>query len=107
MENEHLITIEEFCTHYKVQSSFIHSLIEFDLIEIIIVEETRCLSKDQIKNVERMIRLHYDLDINIEGIEAISHLLQRINALHAELSALKNRLHPKSGPNIDKGHEHK
>jgi len=36
--------------------------------------------------------LHVDLDINIEGLDAISHLLQKVNALQNELVALRNRL---------------
>lgn len=93
MNNEHLITIEEFCTHYQAESSFIHSLVEFGLVEITTIEATHYLSKDQIREVEKMIRLHYDLDINLEGIEAIAHLLKRIDRLQEELTALKNRLH--------------
>ncbi|GHN02674.1 hypothetical protein WSM22_41630 [Cytophagales bacterium WSM2-2] len=91
MENEHLITIEEFCTHYNVEVSFVHSLIDVGLVEITVIDQTHYLLKDQISSVEKMIRLHYDLDINIAGIEAISHLLQRINSLHEELAALKSR----------------
>ena len=92
MNNEHLIPVAEFCTHYKVESSFIHSLVEFGLLQITIIEETHYLAKEQISEVEKMIRMHYDLDINVEGIEAISHLLRRISTLQEELTALKNRL---------------
>ena len=92
MENENLISIEEFCTHYKIESSFVHSLESFGLIEITTIEATRYLMKDQIRDVEKMIRMHYDLDINIEGIEAISHLLRRIGNLQEELRALRNRV---------------
>ena len=92
MENEHLIAIEEFCIHYKVEPSFIYSLVEFRLVEIVTVEEKKYLSKEQIREVEKMIRLHYDLDINIEGIEAISHLLHRLDNLQEELTALRNKI---------------
>ncbi|MBI1767214.1 MAG: chaperone modulator CbpM [Bacteroidetes bacterium] len=97
MENEHLIAIEEFCNHYKVEPSFIYTLVEFRLIEIVTVEEKKYLLKDQIREVEKMIRMHYDLDINIEGIEAISHLLQRLDNLQEEVNALKNRIHSEGG----------
>jgi chaperone modulatory protein CbpM len=92
MKNENLIAVEEFCTYYKIESSFIHSLVTHGLIEITLIEETHYLMKDQIKDVEKMVRMHYELDINIEGIEAISHLLQRIDRLQEELTILKNRL---------------
>jgi hypothetical protein len=39
-----------------------------------------------------MIHFHYELNINIEGIDAISNLLKQVNALQQELIATKNRL---------------
>jgi len=39
-----------------------------------------------------MMRFHYDLNINIEGIDAITHLLQQIEDLQQELIATKNKL---------------
>ena len=92
MENEDLLPVELLCSHYNIEVSFITSLTEFGLLEITTVEETRYLYKTQIKDLEKLIRLHYELDINMEGIDAISHLLRRIDNLHEELTALKNRL---------------
>jgi len=42
--------------------------------------------------LEKFVRFYYELDINLEGIETISHLLERVNALQDELTMLKNRL---------------
>ena len=92
MKNDDLLPVELLCTHYNIEVSFITSLTEFGLIEITKVEETNCLYKTQIKDLEKLIRLHYELDINMEGIDAISHLLRRVDNLHEELTALKNRL---------------
>jgi hypothetical protein len=39
-----------------------------------------------------MIRLHHELDINVEGVEAISHLLMLIEKMQEELTVVKNRL---------------
>jgi hypothetical protein len=39
-----------------------------------------------------MMRLHFELDINIEGIDAISNLLQQIDNLQKELISTKNKL---------------
>jgi hypothetical protein len=91
MKNENLVAIEEFCIHYQVESSFLYSLAEFGLIEVITLEETQYLHKDQIKDAEKMMRLHYDLDINIEGIHAIFNLLQRVDNMQEELTVLRNK----------------
>ncbi|MBK5286423.1 MAG: chaperone modulator CbpM [Bacteroidia bacterium] len=92
MKTENLIPVEEFITHHKIELSFIYSLRESGLIEIIIVEHTQYISREQISELEKMIRLYYELDINVEGIEAIAHLVKRVDNLHQELTALKNRL---------------
>ncbi|MBK6338750.1 MAG: hypothetical protein IPN93_15995 [Bacteroidetes bacterium] len=39
-----------------------------------------------------MIRIHYELNINLEGIDAIFHLLNRIENLELELLTVKNKL---------------
>lgn len=92
MENKQLIQIEQFCAHYHIEFAFIHSLYEFGLVEIITVEDVQYLRGEQLAELEKMIRLHYDLEINMEGIDAITHLLQRMNELREELGLLKNRL---------------
>lgn len=86
------IQVEQFCTTYNIEVAFIRSLSEHGLTEISVIDDIPYISEKNIKGLERMIRMHYDLDINIEGIEAISHLLNRMDRLHEELRILKNRL---------------
>ena len=92
METNNLILIEQFCEHHNIEFSFIDSLHQFGLIEVIIENNNRYLPHEQLKDVEKMMRLHYDLDINMEGIDAISNLLQRMNQLQQELVSAQNRL---------------
>ena len=92
MENEQLISLRQFCSFYNVESTFIETLTEFGLIEIHTVEEIPYVSKDHIGEIEKLIRLHYDLEINMEGIDVIKHLLEKVNNMQAEINALKNRL---------------
>ena len=42
--------------------------------------------------LEKMVRLHNELDINPEGIQAIYHLLGQVESLQQEVAALKRRL---------------
>ena len=89
---EHLISTDEFCTHYKVEYSFIDSLQQHGLIEVTTINDHSFIDHDHLKNVEKLVRLHYDLDINLEGIEAITYLLNRVKQMQDEIIALKNRL---------------
>lgn len=92
MEKTNLILIEQFCTNHNIEFSFIDSLKQFGLVEIIIVDEQQYLPHEQLSDVERMMRLHYELEINMEGIDAISHLLKQINDLKRQLVASQNSL---------------
>lgn len=92
METKNLILIDHFCSNHNIEFSFINSLHEFGLIEIIYHEENKYLSEEQLSDVEKMMRMHYDLEINMEGIDAISHLLKRINHLQQELIITQNKL---------------
>lgn len=92
METPHLISADEFCSHHKVEYSFINSLHEFGLIEITTIKENRFIDTDNLNDLEKFVRLHYDLDINLEGIEAITYLLEKVKSMQQEINLLKNRL---------------
>ena len=92
MQTEYYITIEDFCTNYNVEPSFIVSLEENGLIEMEKINESRLINAEQLRELEKIVSLFYDLDINLEGIETINHLLERIKTMNLEITALKNRL---------------
>ena len=92
MQTEFLITVEEFCANYNVEISFISSLQKTGLIEITNIEDSGLIDSDQIVQLEKFVRLYYDLDINLEGIETVNHLLKRIESMQTEIITLRNRL---------------
>jgi len=92
MQTDYYITIEDFCTNYNVEPSFIDTLKENGLIEIENINESGLINAEQLRELEKIVSLFYDLDINLEGIETINHLLERIKAMNLEITALKNRL---------------
>ncbi len=92
MQTENLIDLNEFCKHHKVEFSFINSLQQIGLIEIQTIKETWFIDADHLYKLERMVRFYYELDINIEGIETITHLLNQIQTMQDEIIMLKNAL---------------
>jgi chaperone modulatory protein CbpM len=87
-----LIIVAEYCNQYNVDVTFIDSLEEYGLITITTIETQRYFPSQQAQDIERYIHLHYELEINMEGIEAISHLLQKIETLQHEIAGLQDRL---------------
>jgi len=92
MENEHLISADEFCIHYNVEFSFINALQENGLIEMMTIEENYFIDENQLQKLEQYARWHYDLDVNLEGIEVIDQLLAHIKNMQQEIAALRNNL---------------
>lgn len=89
MDNKTHIPIEECCAYYSIETSFVRSLSEHGLIELMEINETYSIDYEHLPLLEKYMRLHYDLDVNMEGIEVISHLLQKVENLQHELKALK------------------
>jgi chaperone modulatory protein CbpM len=92
MKADNSVSVQEFCVHYHIDTSFIETLHEFGLIEVIEVEQHLFLPVDQLPQLEKFVRLHYDMNINIEGIETITHLLDRVESLQRNIAELKNRI---------------
>jgi len=92
MSTENFIPINILCTHYNVEISFFNNLNEIGLIEIQDVEQTLYVHKDSIYDIEKIIRMHRELDVNIEGIDVVFNLLEKIDALQSELHRVRNRL---------------
>jgi len=92
MQKENLIAIHDFCINHDIETAFITSLQKTGLLEITTRNETWYIDSVQLPQLERCIRLYYDLDINLEGIETITHLLRRISAMQDEIIALRNKL---------------
>lgn len=88
MEKE-LIAINEYCINYDVEPSFIESLEDSGLIMLTSINDKKFLRIEQLQEMDRFIHFHYDLQINIEGIDAIRHLLDRINLMRQEIEQLK------------------
>jgi hypothetical protein len=92
MQTEYLVAVDEFCANHNIEISFISSLQTTGLIEVITIKEASYIHADQLPQLEKIVHLYYELDINLEGIETINHLLDRIKSLSDENIALRNRL---------------
>jgi hypothetical protein len=92
METEYLIALDEFCASHNIEISFVTSLQESGLIEITTIKKTGFIDADQLQQLEKFVRLYYELDINLEGIETINYLLQRIGSMQDEITTLRNKL---------------
>ncbi len=92
MQPEELIPAREFCTFHHVELTFIQYLHESGLIGMTIRDGAVFLSAAALPALEKFARWHYEMQINPEGIEALTHVLDRMEHLLEENRALRNRL---------------
>ena len=92
MSNAQLIAVDVFATHQGVDVTFVLALHERGLIHITVLEAQPFLEPTDLARVEQLARMYYDLDINLEGIEAICHLMDRMETAQHEAHILRERL---------------
>ncbi|MEP6582730.1 MAG: chaperone modulator CbpM [Ginsengibacter sp.] len=92
MKTEDLIPAKDFCLHHNIEYSFISTLQNSGLINVTSVKRSTYIHIDELHKLEKFVRLHYDLDINVEGIETINHLLDKIEDMQSEIVRLRNSL---------------
>jgi len=83
------ISVREFCTVHGVTHEYIYELRDFGLIQL---QQEEFLQDSIVPKVEKIIRLRQDLNINLEGIEVIFNLLDRVTEMDNEVVRLRNRL---------------
>lgn len=92
MHSVEFIAAGEFCAFHQVDLSFIKGLHESGLIGMTIRDGAILLPAEDLPTLEKFARWHYELAINFEGIEALAHLLDRVDRLREENRLLRNRL---------------
>ena len=92
MTDQEIIPLDTYCSYYQVEMEFIRNLEEHGLISIRYEETKGFIHQEDVARLERFSRLHYDLNINVPGIDALQHLLEKISALQEETESLRNRL---------------
>ncbi|RZS99680.1 chaperone modulator CbpM [Aquimarina brevivitae] len=93
MSKEYLVSITQFCNQHQVEIEFINTLQRYGLIEIITTNSKEYyLHQEELPKLEKIVLLHQDLDINLEGVEVIMRLLRQVEEIQNEVITLKNRL---------------
>ena len=87
-----LIPAEAFCRGHRLEISYLHSLKEFGLIDVIMAENNVFIHRDELPKLEKIMVFHRELEINLEGIDVIMNLLDRVNRMQDEAVQLRNRL---------------
>ena len=92
MTEEEIIPLETFCSFYQVDRNFIETLESHGLISFSYHENQRYILRDDVVELEKYSRMYYELNINVPGIDALNHMLEKIKQLQQEAETLRARL---------------
>ncbi|WP_294296722.1 chaperone modulator CbpM [uncultured Chryseobacterium sp.] len=86
------ISREELVKIYNIEITFFDELVDSGLLNIQTENEVRYLMYEDLPNFERFTNWHYDLDINLPGLEVIHDMLKKMEDLRQRNRELMNRL---------------
>lgn len=92
MAREKYILVSHFCNHTQIELSFVENLQEYGLLTFEKRENNLFIDEKDITEVEKMFRLHHDLGINFEGLDAIKQMLKRIQKMEKQMVSLEQQL---------------
>lgn len=87
-----MFSVSEYCVVHGIDPSFINSLESEGLISIAFSNEQKFIEEQQLHELEIFTRWHHDLGINIEGIDALYNMLQKLRQVQQEMNDLRLRL---------------
>ncbi|WP_440121372.1 chaperone modulator CbpM [Tenacibaculum sp. Ill] len=92
MSDKELISVQKVIVHHNLDEQFIESIESFQLIEFVVKDSNKYLHTEQLPILEKIIRLHYDLEVNMQGIDVINNMLDRMDSMHKTIQQLENKL---------------
>lgn len=84
-----LFKIIDICQSNNIEITFIKELQQNGLIEITVIESQEFVYEDQVAQIQKYHNWYEDLELNIQGIEIVQHLLQKIENLQQQIKTLK------------------
>lgn len=83
------ISREELVRIYNVEITFFDSLEEAGLLKTETENNIKYLMFDELSTFEKFTNWHYDLEVNLAGLEVLKHLLDQLERLREENLTLR------------------
>jgi len=93
MDTTKYIEVTHLCKQYKVTEQLFSQLNDTGLVHVTVVEEKPCVPSQSIHKVDKIMRLHQELEVNPEGIDVILNLLEKVENLTQEVTRLRRKIH--------------
>ena len=92
MLNNEFVQAELFCNTYSINFALVESWQKMGLVHLIELENKQHIPLDQIQKLEQLLRLHLDLDIQLQDVDIVYNLIEKLKTLQSENLMLKQQL---------------
>ena len=86
------ISREELVKIYNIEITFFDELVDYGLLHIQIENNIQYLMYEDLPDLEKFANWHYDLEINLPGLEVVHNMLKKLDALNRRNRELMNKL---------------
>lgn len=86
------ISREELVRIYNIEITFFDDLVDYGLLTVHIEDDIHYLMYEDLPDLEKFANWHYDLEINLPGLEVIHNMLKKLEALKRRNRELMNKL---------------
>ncbi|AZA58341.1 chaperone modulator CbpM [Chryseobacterium shandongense] len=86
------ISREELVKIYNIEVTFFDELVDSGLLNVEMENEIRYLMYEDLPSFERFTNWHYDLEINLPGLEVIHEMLRKMEDLKQKNRELMSKL---------------
>ncbi len=83
------LSLEELCEVCHITTEFINTLMEYEIIHPKEAQQTEWLfDLDELKRIQRALRLQRDLEVNLAGIAVVLDLLDELEELREQVELM-------------------
>ncbi|MBV8328809.1 chaperone modulator CbpM [Chryseobacterium sp.] len=86
------ISREELVKIYNIEITFFNELVDYGLLNVQIENNIHYLMYEDLPDLEKFSNWHYDLDVNLPGLEVIYHMLKKLDTLKKRNRELMHKL---------------
>lgn len=86
------ISREELVKIYNIEITFFDDLVSYGLLNIETENDVKYLLYEDLSDFEKFTNWHYDLDVNLPGLEVINNMLIKMKDLQNRNRELMNKL---------------
>jgi len=90
MDISNYISVNRLCNEYSLDVYFFEYLYNQGIIQLVVWENLEYIELEVLDKVEKLIRIHQDLEVPVNSLDVVINLLEKIETLQKEVNTIRN-----------------